>query len=43
MELDAKHTVLFAVYSEYQKDIPDMTVITPNFLHLDERVFNLKQ
>ena len=29
MELDAKHLVLFAVYAEYQKDIPDMSVITP--------------
>lgn len=27
MELDAKHTVLFVIYSEYQKDIPDMTII----------------
>ena len=41
MELDAKHTVLFAVYSEYQKDIPDMGALTPDLLKLDRRVFNI--
>ena len=41
MELDAKHTVLYAVYAEYQKDIPDMASITPDGLVLDRRVFNI--
>ena len=41
MELDAKHTVLFAIYAEYQKDIPDMGILTPNLLKLDRRVFNI--
>jgi len=26
MELDAKHEVLFALYAEYLKDLPDMFV-----------------
>ena len=41
MELDSKHTVLFAVYSEYQKDIPDMGSITPDLLKMNRRVFNI--
>ena len=41
MELDSKHTVLFAVYSEYQKDIPDMGSITPDLLKMERRVFNI--
>ena len=41
MELDSKHTVLFAVYSEYQKDIPDMRNITPDLLKMERRVFNI--
>jgi len=41
MELDAKHSILYAIYTEYQKDIPNMSVITPDTLCLDKQVFNI--
>lgn len=40
MELDSKQQVLLAVYTEYQKDIPDMASITPESLGLDRIVFD---
>ena len=40
MELDAKHQVLYAIYAEYQKDLPDMqAAITFRNLDMDCRVF----
>ena len=41
IELDEKHAVLFAVYAEYQKAIPDMTSLTFETLDMDRRVFNI--
>jgi hypothetical protein len=41
MEIDAKHKALYAIYAEYQKDAPDMTMITPNAIGLDEDVFKM--
>ena len=40
MELDTKQKVLLAIYTEYQKDYPDMTNITFENLGLDQDVFN---
>jgi hypothetical protein len=39
MELDAKHQVLFAVYAEYQKDVPEMKGLTFDALGMDKTVF----
>ena len=39
MTLDAMHVVLYAIYAEYQKDLPDMTAITAEALGLDKTVF----
>lgn len=39
--LDAKHTVLFAFYTEYQKDLPHMNSITATSLDLSMEVFNV--
>ena len=39
MELDAKHEVLFALYAEYLKDLPDMPSITFERLDMDKAVF----
>lgn len=40
MKLDAKQRVLIAIYTEYQKDIPNMQeTITGENLELDEEVF----
>ncbi|WP_315114524.1 YjcQ family protein [uncultured Clostridium sp.] len=40
MKLDAKQRVLVAIYTEYQKDIPNMEeTITGENLELDEEVF----
>jgi hypothetical protein len=41
MEIDAKHVVLFALYAEYQKDIPEMANITSETLNMDARAFNM--
>lgn len=41
MELDAKQKVLIAIYTEYQKDIPDMSLITNASLDMDCRVFKI--
>lgn len=41
MLIDAKRTVLLAMFLEYQKDIYDMSKVTAESLELDERVFNI--
>lgn len=41
MDLDAKHSVLYAIYTEYQKDIPDMSLVTPEVLNIEKMVFNI--
>lgn len=38
-ELDAKQKVLLALYTEYQKDIPNMKNITAHSLDISEEVF----
>lgn len=39
VELDSKQRVLLAIYTEYQKDIPEMFSITAENLGMDEEVF----
>jgi hypothetical protein len=41
MDIDAKHNVLYALYAEYQRDIPDMTRVTHGELNMNEDVFNV--
>jgi hypothetical protein len=41
MEIDAKHKVLYALYAEYQKDIPDMPAVTFEALEMDSRVYKI--
>jgi hypothetical protein len=41
MDIDAKHKVLYALYAEYQRDIPDMTRVTHGELNMNEDVFNV--
>lgn len=41
MDIDAKQKVLFAIYTEYQKDIPDMNLITNTSLDMDAKVFRI--
>lgn len=41
MELDSKQKVLIAIYSEYQKDLPNMDNITFQNLGLDYNVFKV--
>jgi len=41
LELDSKQEVLYAIYSEYQKDIPDMKSITYQSLDMDLDVFQM--
>ena len=40
MTNDSKHQVLYALYSEYQKDIPDMESIDYLSIGMDVKVFN---
>lgn len=40
MTIDTKHQVLYALYSEYQKDIPDMESINAAVLDMEVPVFN---
>lgn len=40
MTIDTKHQVLYALYSEYQKDIPDMESINATVLDMEVPVFN---
>jgi hypothetical protein len=41
LELDTKLQVLFAIYAEYQKDVPDMNEITFKRLDMDKAAFNV--
>lgn len=41
MEVDAKQKVLIAIYTEYQKDIPEMANITFSSLGLENDVFKV--
>ena len=40
MTIDTKHQVLYALYSEYQKDVPDMETVHAEVLDLKVVVFN---
>ncbi|MBC9783533.1 hypothetical protein H1S01_03275 [Heliobacterium chlorum] len=40
-KLDAKQKVLLAIYTEYQKDIPDMTNVTPESIGISRSAFNV--
>ncbi len=39
MTNDTKHQVLYALYAEYQKDVPDMRTVTADSLDLKPPVF----
>ena len=39
MSIDAKLLVLYAIYVEYQKDLPDMRRVSAEALGIDEDVF----
>lgn len=39
MQLDSKQKVLMAIYAEYQKDIPDMDLVSFESLDMDSKVF----
>ena len=39
--MDAKHVVLYAIYAEYQRDIPQMERLTAKCLDMDEYIFNI--
>jgi hypothetical protein len=41
MDIDAKHKALYALYAEYQRDIPDMTRVTHGKLNMEKDVFNV--
>jgi hypothetical protein len=41
MELDTKQRVLLALYTEYQKDLPEMRSIKPDVLELEPDVFHI--
>lgn len=41
METDEKHKLLYAIYAEYQKPVPDMTRITPDALRMEDDVFKI--
>lgn len=41
MDLDSKQKVLLALYTEYQKDIPKMELITNVNLDMDSQVFRI--
>jgi hypothetical protein len=41
MALDAKQKVLIAIYTEYQKDKPNMESISPGSLGIDREIFNI--
>lgn len=42
MNLDTKQKVLIAIYTEYQKDIPEIhNEITPEKLGIDEEIFDI--
>ncbi|WP_052737876.1 YjcQ family protein [Bacillus sp. SA1-12] len=39
MELDKKQQVLVAIYTEYQKDLPNMSSVNHESLEMDEEIF----
>lgn len=39
VKLDTKQQVLVAIYTEYQKDLPDMEQVTPTVLGIEEEHF----
>ncbi len=41
MNLDAKQKLLLAIYIEYQKDIPDMGLLSNAILDMDEKSFRV--
>ena len=41
MDIDGKHKVLYALYTEYQKDIPDMNSVTFSVLDMEAIAFNI--
>jgi hypothetical protein len=41
MDIDTKHKVLYAIYAEYQKDIPDMPSVTFEALGMDSRAYKI--
>jgi hypothetical protein len=41
MEIDAKHKVLYALYAEYQKDVPDMPSVTFEVLEMESRAYKI--
>ena len=41
MTLDSMHLVLYAIYAEYKKDLPDMENVSAEALCMDEDVFNV--
>ena len=41
MDIDAKHVVLYAIYAEYQRDIPQMERLSAKCLDMEEGVFNI--
>jgi len=41
VDLDIKHQVLFAIYSEYQNDIPDMQKVNFRNLEIDSLAFKV--
>lgn len=41
MELDAKHQVLYALYAEYQQDVPDMASVTYKALEMDLAAYQM--
>lgn len=40
MTNDTKHQVLYALYSEYQKDVPDMRLVDWHSVDISELAFN---
>ena len=41
MYMDAKHVVLYAIYAEYQNDIPHMEMLSGQRLGMPEGIFNI--
>lgn len=41
MELDSKQKVLYAIYAEYQRDLPDMKSVTFKSLDMDLDVYQV--
>ncbi len=41
MKLDLKQTILVAIYTEYQKDLPEMNNITKEMFEIDDKKFTI--